>query len=321
VKRSERVAIVGGGPSGLIASYVFRLLGADVTLFEPGALGGEFLAGGLKYLSATTEMVRMFERLDIPYSPFTVKGGIHLRGNVGAYPEVLYKLPKDQAQQIRTDHYTKTRRLAPDEGAKTAMNDPDTKGPRRALRCDFKDLIDGLADGLQIVPKGVKYIGLEGIQTGDGGLFGFDYAVVTLPLWITRSMVNWYIPESSAVKLNLAHVIPKVDPFVKWDYVYTPYTPANVVHRLSPFEDGYSVEANGTLDRVGLESDLQFLFPDGYGVRKVIEGLKGHLLPLETAPQWPDNVAPIGRFAKWDSRATSDVTLDDAFALAERWFK
>lgn len=80
------------------------------------------------------------------------------------------------------------------------------------------------------------------------------------------------------------------------------------------------MESNGELDREKLESDLNFIFREGWYIEDLREGLKGHLLDLEKEPEWPDNIAPIGRFAKWDPRATTDVTLEDAEALAQRWF-
>jgi hypothetical protein len=104
-----------------------------------------------------------------------------------------------------------------------------------------------------------------------------------------------------------------------FDYVYTPYTPADTVHRFSPNVGGYSVEANGILDRDRLQSDLAFIFPDGYVLEGIKEGLKGHLLPLPESVVWPDNVAPLGRFACWDSRVTADIVLRDAMELKQRW--
>ena len=77
------------------------------------------------------------------------------------------------------------------------------------------------------------------------------------------------------------------------------------------------MEANGQLDDKSLQDDLGFIFPDGYQINEAKEGLKGHLLPLKEKPKWPDNIAPLGRFACWDSRATTDVTLKRILNLIE----
>lgn len=314
----KRVVIVGGGPSGLVSAHIFRRCGTSVKLLEPGKLGGEFLSGGLRYIHHTEEMERMLDRLEVAFSPYKVSGGIHLKGLVRPYPDHLWSLPQEDAQRIQTDHYRKTRRTLPDDPS-TAMNDPARKGPRRALRCDFHEMIEALASGLDIVDRGLKYITPDHIVLSNGQMLEFDFLVVTIPLWLLRDMAPFYIPETVAARLNVAIVKPRVDNYVQWDYVYTPYTPADCIHRFSPSGGGYEVEANGQLDHVGLESDLHFIFPDGFVIENVREGLKGHLLPLDAQPEWPFNIAPIGRFAKWDSRSTMDVALEDAIHLAERW--
>jgi len=121
------------------------------------------------------------------------------------------------------------------------------------------------------------------------------------------------------MRLNLISVEAQRDEYSKWDYVYMPYTPADAIHRISPMDGGFTCEANGELDPSSVESDLNFIFKSGYYIKSVKEGLKGHLLPLPARPEWPDNVVPLGRFAKWDPRSTLDVVLEDANAIAEHW--
>jgi len=315
----KKIVIVGGGPSGLVAANTFKRCGGEVVLLEPGKLGGEFLSGGLKYIHKTEEMERLLERLDVAYSPYKVNGGILLAEEVSAYPSVLWGLPKERSEKIQADHYRKTRRTKA-EDASSAMNDPSKKGPRRALRCDFGELIDSLGKDLTVISSGMAALGDNVVKLSNGQSVSFDFLVVTIPLWILRGMVDFYVPETVAACLNIAHVKPRVDKYVKWDYVYTPYTPADSIHRFSPAGSGYSMESNGKLDMIAFESDLNFIFPGGYAINTVREGLKGHLLPLDILPEWPENVAPIGRFAKWDSRSTIDVALEDSILLAERWF-
>jgi len=155
--------------------------------------------------------------------------------------------------------------------------------------------------------------------------YGFHFAVVTLPLWIARRMVSWYVPEAYAMKLNIVMAEPLRDPFARWDYVYTPYTPAGLIHRVSPVGEECHCEFNGDWgehdsainDRVA--SDLNFLFPSGWVINDVKRGLNGHLLPMSERPVWPDNIKPLGRFARWDPRATTDITLREAHKLAQGW--
>lgn len=318
----KRVIIVGGGVSGLVCSHAFKKhKGLDVKVLEPSTPGGEFLAGGLKYIHHTEAMTEMFDELDVLHSNYTVQGGILLRGKVQPYPKCFMEMDKGEARRIQADHYRKTRRAEPDDRiAKQAMNDPAAAKPRRALRCHFPEMIEQLAAKADIVPVGLVKVEADHILVSGDRKMPYDYLVMTIPLWIIRQCVSFYVPEGMAMKLNVALVIPSQDSYARWDYVYTPYTPADSIHRISPSGEHYSVETNGDLDNTALASDLNFIFKHGWSIESLREGLKGHLLELERQPNWPENIAPLGRFARWDSRATTDVTLDNATELARRWF-
>lgn len=318
-----RVVIAGGGVSGLIAAHVFKKRGADVVLLEPRAVGGEFLAGGLKYIHNSQGMCELFDEFDLPYSNYTVQGGILLRGGVHQYPKVFQTLDREEAAIIQADHYRKTRRTEGGDDARKAMNDPAAVKPRKALRCNFRDMVKDLASGVPITKAGLMRIKTKSneVVLSTTKKIGYDVLILTVPLWVIKEAAPFYVPQGMAMQLNLADIVPVRDRYAKWDYVYTPYTPANMIHRFSPSGRTYSVEINGEMDRAGLESDLSFIFSEGYVIENIREGLKGHLLPLDQQPEWPSNVAPLGRFAKWDSRATTDVTLEDAKALADRWMK
>jgi hypothetical protein len=316
-----KVIIAGGGISGLVANWELRDR-ADVVVMEPGKMGGEFTAGGLKYIHRTGPMENMFDQLELSYSTYIVRGGILLRGQMYLYPQVLQGMDPKQAARIQQDHYRKTRRTSPGEGyAAKAMNDPAATGPRRALRCDFEDLIEQLADQADTINSGVARVDHERnvVFDMDGRPHRYDFLIMTIPLWITRRVCSFYVPEARAMRLNTAHVFARTGQYASFDYVYTPYTPADMIHRFSPRTGGYSVETNGTLDHDQLKSDLAFIFSDGYVIESVREGLKGHLLALPEPVRWPDNVAPIGRFSSWDPRSTTDTALEDAMKLKERW--
>lgn len=317
----NRVIIAGGGVSGLVLNHVLgKYKSLDVKLLEPGNLGGEFLSGGLKYIHQTDEMEAMFNSMDILYSPYTVQGGIFLKESVCPYPAVFSEMEKDQTARIQADHYRKTRRTEPGDFAKKAMNDPAAVKPRKALKCDFAEMVKKLGARANVIRAALTKVEADTVSLNNGSKLGFDYLVLTIPLWIIRDIVSWDVPIGLAVKLNIAQVKPARDKYAKWDYVYTPYTPADAVHRFSPNGGGYSVEVNGILNQAALKTDLDFIFKDGWAVSAVKEGLKGHLMPLEYEPAWPANVAPLGRFARWDPRMTTDETLAEAMQLAQRWF-
>src|SRR6185503_11510861 len=241
------------------------------------------------------------------------------------FPAVLKELGKEQADRIRADHYFKTRRAEPDGGqAAKAMNDPEASGPRHGLRCDLGAFVNALARRAVLVADSMAGLAPGQVVGASERRFPFDYLVLTVPLWIVRRMAWFALPEALALKLNVVRVNPIGDPYAKWDYVYTPYTPENLLHRLSPSDDGYQCEFNGEWiegeTNTKLTSDLNFLFPNGWALDAVKKGLNGHLLPLRGPAEWPANVRPLGRFAQWDSRATVDAVLDSSIRLAKDWF-
>lgn len=322
----KRLLIAGGGISGLIANWVFRKgRDWDITIVEARTVGGDFTAGGLRYIHRTEEMVEMLHDLRLVYTNYTVQGGILLQGKVRPYPAHVQNLPKEEARRIQHDHYRKTRRTEPDSFASKSMNDPESVGARGALRCDPHDVVQALAArATKIVADVIERIEPGRVRLKSGASLPFDFLITTLPLWIARRLFWFPLPEALAMKLNVVTVEHQRNPYARWDYVYTPYTPEDLVHRISPNDGGTAVEFNGeweddTNDR--LTSDLNFLFPDGWTPLRVVKGANGHLLPLESKPSWPDNVRPLGRFAQWNPRATSDVVLKESINLFSEWNK
>lgn len=336
-----KLVIVGGGISGLIANYIARQCrDVEPIVLEAGRLGGEFTAGGLKYIHKTEEMATMLTDLDVVYNRHAVRGGIHLNGRVWPYPEVMRPgynfheakedvrpppMTKQRAERIQHDHWRKTRRTEPDEHAARAMNDPEAGLGKVSLRCDLSDVVSKLADRALVVRERAVSIAPGSVTTDAGHHYEYDFLIITIPLWIARRMLYFGLPEALALRLNVVHVAPISEPYAKWDYVYTPYTPDNLIHRISPSEDGWSCEFNGDWPEgdpeVGrrLTSDLNFLFPNGWAVNRVVRGINGHIIPLEENARWPTHIQPLGRFAQWDSRATTDVVLDRMCALVEEW--
>jgi hypothetical protein len=329
----KKVLIVGGGIAGLIANWVFKQHRAvDVSILEPGKVGGDFLAGGLRYIHATDEMKAMLTDNRITFTNYQVNGGILLKGAVEPYPSFLKTMDREKAERIQFDHYRKTRRTEPSgEDALRSMNDPESVGSRHALRADAGGLLRALESQANVKCDGAVAVNSLNSTTGysvlgtSGIAHSFDYLIFTIPLWAIRKMVPWELPEALALKLNIVNVDVTRDPLSKWDYVYTPYTPEGLIHRISPRDGGWTAEFNGQWIEEGdetslkLTSDLNFLFPNGWALNAVRRGLNGHLLPLEFETKWPKNVRPIGRFAEWNSRATADAVLSNCWKLATEW--
>lgn len=322
----KRVVIIGGGVSGLIAAWAFRRCrDVQVQVLEAAKPGGDFLSGGLKYIHRTDAMLELFSDLGITYTNYSVQGGILLHGAVEPYPGVLRGMDKVRALRIQHDHYRKTRRTEPDEFASRSMNDPESSGPKKALQCDLEEFVSRLIVGAPVLPDAAKAIKPHVVQGTSGANYPYDFLVLTIPLWVLRRLVWFELPAALSVKLNIVRVETIGNPYAKWDYVYTPYTPEGLIHRLSPHEGEWSCEFNGDWaegdDDVSrkMTNELNFLFRNGWALTSVKRGLNGHLLPMAEKPSWPANVAPLGRFAEWDPRATSDVVLDNVWKMIDRW--
>lgn len=321
---AAEILVIGGGISGLLASYVLkRRAGCRVRVLEPGRLGGDFLAGGLRYLHSTPKMGALLDDLGVERTEYCVRGGILLKGVVHPYPAHLKTLDKASASRIQEDHYKKTRRLEPDGGLSRSMNDPEAAGPRSALEVDLADFVRKLALDADVVRDRLSVIRPDRVVGVSGIAYGYTHLVLTIPLWLVRRMCYFRLPDALAMKLNVVQIHPLRDPYAAWDYVYTPYTPDDLIHRISPRSNGYSCEFNGDWTEgetnTRLTSELNFLFPDGWALDGIKKGLNGHLLPLSERPLWPENIRPLGRFAQWDSRATSDVVLESAVKIADGW--
>ncbi len=317
-----KIAILGGGMPGLLSSYVFgRHKNVKTMLFEPGELCKEFLIGGLRYTYLTDEIVELLAELNLVYSDYSLRGGILLKDTVEKYPECFKEFDKENVKRIQTDYWRKTRKTELDGYIRQSLIDPISAKPKKVVRPNYEWMISELSRNSNVIKSKIKKIDENFVVMHDNSRFGFDYLIVTIPLWEMKKYVrDWYIPSGQAMKLNTALIVTPKDRYAKWDYVYTPYTPANCIHRFTSHELGYLVEANGDLDFVDLVSDLNFLFYDGWYLNQMFKNLKGYLLPLVKKPQWPSNVVPLGRFAKWNFRITLDSTLAEIKSLERRWF-
>lgn len=311
----RRLAIIGGDVPALIAAEVFTRMGWSVTVFASGELGGEFLTGGLQHVGETEAMMRFLDSIDIPVSQYNVQGGIHLQGEPFKFPGCLWEMSTSEVKRLHRDYARKIFH-APVEGA--MFNDPAAKS-KEALRFNFEDFVTELASLVRTrVCEPVEFIDCEHHVVKCGRLFSYDAMVVTIPLWDLKSLANFYVPEVCATNSNFVYVTPRRDEYAAFDYVYTPYTPNDAIHRITPREGGYCAEVSGDLDRVNLHADLQFLFPAGYILGDVSGGQPGHI-SSNPKPDWPSNHRPLGRYASWDYRASADTVLTEAIKMAEDW--
>lgn len=284
-----RILVSGGDAIGLIAAYVFRSRGHTVIIEEDGEPGTEFKSPGFRFVERTSQSVWLLEQLGLLHDAFTVSIGIMLRGRV----EPLRGRISDAVHHA---HWSKTKLISrPATGY--GLVDPEAGACRQAIQFDWGGMLRPLLRGATIVREAKEPV---------------DFVVETRPLWESRFIES----EAVAATLNLVPIVAGADRYMKWDVVYTPFTPANSIHRIYHSGSGYICECAGAVREHALASDLNFLFPEGWHLDGPIHATSGALLPLHTKPTWPTNVRPLGRYAQWDDRMSIARVIRDALLLA-----
>lgn len=330
-----RIVILGGGIAGLIAAHVLKD-GHDVTIIEAGkSLGGNFNAGGLKYIRVTVPMMNMLSDLGVPFQTYTPRGKVILDSGMHPWPpwgiakpvhepddgEVL--ISGEVIRLIQRIHWLKTRGSL-DGFTTTCMNDPLGNGADPALGCDHAVLVDRLIQSIR--PKVaintsslVTNVYMGNVECTDGGRTMFDRLITTIPLPVAAKI----IPIGQQAKpthhgiavVNVKTAPAEVERFrqYKWDYCYTPLDP--LVSRLSNSNGLLQAEAPYHLN--SHPPTAKDFAANGWQTDGQAMHMPGHLVPMPANVNWPVGIIPLGRFAQWDSRMTVERVLDRAIEIRE----
>jgi hypothetical protein len=290
------ILVLGAGVAGLIVARALQTKGKPVLLIERDIPGGAFALGAPKFLVETPEVVSLLKELKVAFSSFLVVRGILLRGQVHTFPKVL--INNQSSVRIQRDYWAKCHRVMPDDPMTRWMDDATTHCPKMMIRCHEKELVEKLSRGLRVERAEVLRVTRNEVFTS-AGVMGFWRMVSTIPLWEMERLATFEVPIAVATKITTLFVVPFRDRYSRWDLVYTPYTPTHTIHRLVCSEEGYAAEASGDPSLEDIHGDLQFLFPEGYFVKRMVTGLTGELVPMNERPQWPHGVLPAGRYSQW----------------------
>lgn len=313
-----RVGVIGGDVAGLVAACVLKGHGHRVTVFEPDGVGRSYALPTFKYLERTSEVLGLLKGLDLPHGEYPIQGGLLVNGKVvGCRKHLLSDV--ERAKRIHFNYYRKTRLVMPASFNVKSIDDPEVGPMRHAVSCDYFELIRALVAGVKVVRQRVLFADPIRIETKEA-TYPFDRIVVCAPLWTMQNVLpSVDIPEAMAVKVHVVQVDSAKDRYLKWDFVYTPYTPGQLIYRLYNNDDGYACQFSGELDEDRLQSDLNFLFPDGWSVTEESVTVPGHLLPLAESVEWPTGIVPVGKYARWDNKATVTTTIQDINRMARLW--
>lgn len=309
------IAVIGGDVHGLVAACELIACGHSVTVFGFDSPAQSVVLPGFKFLERTTEVREFLDRLGLVYETYTVSVGLMRHGSIESLrktfsPEVYFAL------------YRKTRLTRPPDSAPLVMDDPEAGSLKHAIALDWINFARMIYNEVVADFRRVNSVVAPGegkLLLPDGRDFKFDGFVSAVPLWqaaeIFRGLV---LPDAMATKLQYVCVNAVRDAYVKWDVVYTPYTPGSTIHRLYHHRElGFVCEFSGELREDDLQSDLNFLFPDGWHFIDDLVFANGHLIPLAYEPRWPKTICPVGKHATWDSMAGLTKTIRDVRAFAK----
>lgn len=310
--------ILGGGISGLLAAHVFG--GKGTALIERGnKVGGNYLAGGLKYLRLTTNLRLLLEQLRVPWHSYFPSGALLWVNALHKHPEWMRLLTEDKRREIQKIHWKRTRGSL--DGFKdTCMNDPMGEGDAEATRLDHARLLTALEESAKA--KGTTIFtetDIRSVQEGwidtNMGTMPYKRLITTLPLTASRNIFKHVsIPEVQSKLLTVARS-KKLPGFLmergalEFDYIYTPMM--SLFHRISRRPDNHwELEGTGLIPEPEHHFEGEITFDN-------VALIPGHLVPLDTPVAWPSNILALGRFAEWDTRSTAEKSLDRLIAWSQ----
>ena len=247
------------------------------SLFDPNEALTEGRSKNFFYIEATEPVFVLLRHMGVAHAEYNVSCGLMARGQVK-------KLKASLTQVDHLAYYRKTRLLEP-SGVPRGITEPEAHG-RKAISLDVEDFA-----------KRLIHCAL-GTSVYDETKLCYRKFFFS-PLWEV-------LPGAMATQKNLMKITTVADKFLSWDIVYTPHTPDNVISRVYHYEDGFVVEFYGNQEQGRIESDLNFIFPEGWAQDSEVEIAKGELMPIgrhldPLSMRGPKGI-PLGKYATWNHR-------------------
>lgn len=313
----KHIAIIGGGITGMAAALLLRKEGHSVKIFSD-SLGGDFNAGGLKYIHCTYHTERFFNNvLNLSYKIRKIVGTLYIDDNLHLFPEYLRENVVNGIR-IQQGHWNKTR------GNKEhfnmdfrCMNNPWAKNRKElALECksDFVHHMKHLVEDSE-EPE------ISFIQTRiDKDKFmelkkQYDYVIYTIPYKVCFPVKENGMKILNVLKFTIPFDYIKVMYKFWWDYIYFPEL-FYFFHRIYKqykvpeicVETNIDLNTSQTLEEV--KAQVQNWFSLEYRIDIEYDSkvsLKGHVITNKVKDY--ENVFFLGRFAEINSRITFDNVL------------
>jgi len=304
--------IIGTGVSGQVASLVLKRFGHQVTAIGPDT--GDFFKGGLKYFHWSRHFLATLCHHGVNVDFKEIHGGIYWAGKILPYPEMMGRV-RDRAEKIQRMHYAKTRGTLDGWTAK-CMNDPG-KDHSKSMVINPSELSKAALEGVRLCTDMVVEVDHteHAIKTKSGN-FNYDMLFTSAHASVFAAIGGLDFPDLRNGNIALYEVTWNGNQ--KWagpDYIYTPAQ--KVVSRIS-----YNLQQRSFWAEVpqphGVDDSDQseavakdVIHVLGIGMRISKQGrIKGHIIGCDEGLEYPEGVIPIGRYAAWDSRETTDVVAE-----------
>jgi len=291
-----KIIITGSDITGLIVANILMDGGHDVIVVDRDIPARSIDIPYFKYIENTKDVKKFLDYLDVLYCDYRIESGIMVRDEIKPCRGKISK-------SIQNAYWSKTRFGVPDKFDAKGINHPESVHRRSAISINW----DGFRRPL-----------IEGVKISSSIESDYDLHIATMPLWKYTNVQG--SSDAMSIVLNLLKVKTVKEKYLRWDLVYTPFTPGNCIHRIYHYEDGYVCECSGKIEEENLSSDLNFLFPDGWYMDGKIQTTYGHLIPLVKQPEWPSKTIPVGVLAKWDDRISFTDVINQSISIAKRGY-
>lgn len=331
----KNVVIAGGGIAGLLSARAFVDKGHEVTLIEGDKLGGQWrVLNALRYLRfepwrGEPSLADLARSLGLIFQITPVKGGVLLplldkhRRVILPHPQCM-KWPV-LGEAIRKFHWNKTRGGGELDGRSMNVGDGEKEAFKLQLPPD--GFVNALIADVKSSVAVYERVRITAIKNGCVyadlvGAFPFDLLVTTLPATVFRNLCDSVsFPALRVKRLRIYTYKTEMSAFDGYDYVYTPITPSDVVHRVFPDDGWWIVEANDDGDQdfdAKVQRDVEVIFDNDNSRCISTRSTNGHVVTVSGDLRYPSGVVPVGRYAQWDARMTADRAWSRACALARK---
>lgn len=322
------IAVVGNDIAALLVSKLLTCqLGNRVVLHSDGMNAARSVIVRPEIVKRGERVCSLLESLGLMFSEYKTKTGILLRGEVERFPE-HFSGRRERALQVNGKLCSKSRIVDMPSGKR--IPNFASEIPKNIVSFAWCDLVKALERGTYEVDSSKVVSVAPGVVATEFSRRRFDLVIVTLPLWRLAKCVAWDMPHSAAVIENTVTIRlntcrrSECDPFSKFDVVWTPYTPEDLVWRVE--QDGTEYRARfsglwrGEETNLRLMSDLNFLFHSGWSVQSVDRKIPGYRFPLACQPIWPEGIVPIGKYSVWGKKFEGvESILSDFTETVERF--